>query len=145
MLGKAALGLRYAFWVAALGASALALAVPASPAEKDQTNRGEVLVKDNCGRCHAIGKEGESPHKEAPPFRTLSSKYPVGDLAESLAEGIVAGHPDMPIFVFEPQDVAAIIDYLESIQDVPSAPPGEVEVPAEPPTEAAPETEGQPG
>ena len=62
---------------------------------------------------------------EAPPFRTLSSKYPVEDLAKSLAEGIVSGHPEMPIFVFEPQDVAAIIDYLESIQDVPSAPPGE--------------------
>jgi cytochrome c len=136
MLGKAALGLRYGLRMVALGASALALAATALAAEKDQTNRGEILVKENCGRCHAIGKEGESPHKDAPPFRTLSSKYPVEDLAESLAEGIVAGHPDMPIFVFEPQDVAAIIDYLESIQDVPSAPPGEVEVPAEPPAEA---------
>ena len=53
-----------------------------------------------------------------------SPPNPVEDLAESLAEGIVSGHPEMPIFVFEPQDVAAIIDYLESIQDVPSAPPG---------------------
>lgn len=141
MLGKAALGLRHIVRAAALGAFGLALAVPVSAAEKDQTNKGEALVKEHCGRCHAIGKEGESPHKEAPPFRTLSSNYPVEDLAESLAEGIVAGHPDMPIFVFEPQDVAAIIDYLESIQDVPSPPPGEVEVPAEPPAGA----EGQSG
>ena len=68
------------------------------------------------------GKEGESPHPQAPPFRTLSSKYPVEDLAESLAEGIFSGHPDMPIFVFSPTDVEAIIEYLESIQDEPATP-----------------------
>jgi mono/diheme cytochrome c family protein len=81
--------------------------------------KGKLLVTENCSRCHAIGKEGTSPHKEAPPFRTLSSKYPVENLAESLAEGIVSGHPDMPIFVFGPHDVQAIVDYLQSIQTSP--------------------------
>jgi mono/diheme cytochrome c family protein len=93
-------------------------------AEKDLTAKGEALVKENCARCHAIGKEGDSPHAEAPPFRTLSSKYPVEDLAESLAEGIVSGHPDMPIFAFSPHDVEAIIQYLQSIQDE-AAPPSD--------------------
>ena len=97
-------------------------ALPAQAAEKDMTDRGEALVRDKCSRCHAVGTEGDSPHKEAPPFRTLSAKYPVEDLAESLAEGIVSGHPDMPIFVFTPTDVAAIIDYLQSIQEKPAAP-----------------------
>ena len=73
--------------------------------EKDLTAKGEVLVKENCGRCHAVGKEGDSPHAEAPPFRTLSQKYPVADLAESLAEGIVSGHPEMPILVCSPHVV----------------------------------------
>jgi len=91
-------------------------------AEKDLSAKGEVLVKENCSRCHAVGKEGESPHPQAPPFRTLSSKYPIEDLAESLAEGIVSGHPDMPIFVFTPIDVEAIIDYLQSIQEKPGLP-----------------------
>jgi cytochrome c len=89
-------------------------------AEKDLTDKGEVLVKQNCSRCHAIGKEGASPHPEAPPFRTLSSRYPIEDLSESLAEGIVSGHPDMPIFVFSPADVEAIIEYLNSIQEQPA-------------------------
>jgi cytochrome c len=97
-------------------------AVPAGAVEKDLTAKGEALVKENCSRCHAIGKEGDSPHPPAPPFRTLSSKYPVEDLAESLAEGIVSGHPDMPIFVFSPHDVEAIIEYLQSIPDEPAAP-----------------------
>jgi mono/diheme cytochrome c family protein len=95
-------------------------AVPAAAAEKDLTDKGKVLVEQNCSRCHAIGKEGASTHPEAPPFRTLSSKYPVEDLAESLAEGIVSGHPDMPIFVFSATDVEVIIEYLTSIQDQPS-------------------------
>jgi len=90
--------------------------------EKDLTAKGEGLVRKDCSSCHAIGKEGDSPHPDAPPFRTLSSKYPVTDLAESLAEGIVSGHPDMPVFVFEPTDVEAIIEYLQSIQDQPSTP-----------------------
>ena len=111
---------------AAVGA-ALLLGMGAAPAEAVQKNladKGEALVRENCSRCHAIGKEGNSTHPEAPPFRTLSSRYPVEDLAESLAEGIVSGHPDMPIFVFSPHDVEAIIEYLQSIQDQP-APPAE--------------------
>ena len=78
--------------------------------------RGLVIVRTNCSRCHAIGNEGDSPHPPAPPFRTLSSKYPVENLAESLSEGIVSGHPDMPIFAFSPRDVEAIVEYLQSIQ-----------------------------
>ena len=88
-------------------------------AEQDQTNRGKALVTTNCSRCHAIGTEGDSPHPEAPPFRTLASKYPIDSLEEALAEGIVSGHPDMPIFVFSPEDVDAIIHYLQSIQSTP--------------------------
>jgi mono/diheme cytochrome c family protein len=98
----------------------LITAAPAFPAERDETNRGKALVTTNCARCHAIGTEGDSPHPEAPPFRTLSNKYPVEDLAESLGEGIVSGHPDMPIFVFDAQDVGAIIQYLQSIQSTPN-------------------------
>jgi cytochrome c len=94
----------------------LSFAVPAYAANKTLIDKGEVLVKENCSRCHAVRREGDSPHKEAPPFRTLASRYPIEDLAESLAEGIVSGHPDMPVFVFSPHDVEAIIEYLQSIQ-----------------------------
>lgn len=89
---------------------------PAVAVEKGLANKGQVLVEDNCAGCHAIGLTGDSPNADAPAFRTLSANYPVGDLAESLAEGIVSGHPEMPIFVFKPHDVDAIIAYLETIQ-----------------------------
>jgi cytochrome c len=98
---------------------------PAAAAEKGSLHRGELLLRENCSRCHAIGTTGNSPHPEAPPFRTLSSRYPIEDLSESLAEGIVSGHPDMPIFVFSPTDVEAIIEYLNSIQEKPAPKPPE--------------------
>jgi len=102
--------------IAGLACLSLCFVLPAEAAEKSLIDKGELLVRKNCAPCHAIGKEGDSPHKEAPPFRTLSAKYPIDDLAESLAEGIVSGHPDMPIFVFSPHDVEAIIQYMQSIQ-----------------------------
>jgi cytochrome c len=80
------------------------------------TKRGEALVTTKCARCHAVGRAGASPHPVAPPFRTLSRKYPIDGLAEALAEGLSVGHPDMPEFVFEPKDVNAILNYLHSIQ-----------------------------
>ena len=107
----------------ALALFAVSVVSPVAAAEKGLANKGEVLIRDNCSRCHAIGRTGDSPKAEAPPFRTLSSKYPIENLAESLAEGIVSGHPEMPIFVFKPHDIDAIIAYLQSIQDVPEADP----------------------
>src|SRR3954463_13179464 len=62
--------------------------------------RVEALLTKNCARCHATGTAGLSPHPEAPPFRTLSRRYPVEGLAEALAEGLFVGHPDMPQFTF---------------------------------------------
>src|SRR6267154_3529304 len=94
----------------------------ALPQDKQQDkraleSRGEVLVTTNCSRCHAIGRAGDSTHPEAPPFRTLGQRYPIEVLAEALAEGLSSGHPDMPEFRFEIDDVNAILAYLESIQE----------------------------
>ncbi|MFL6797528.1 MAG: c-type cytochrome [Xanthobacteraceae bacterium] len=90
-----------------------AVAEPGPSAEE----RGEALLRKNCARCHAVGRTGASPHPEAPPFRSLSDRYEVDGLAESLAEGISVGHPDMPEFIFEADEVGAIIAYLRSIQE----------------------------
>lgn len=77
---------------------------------------GEAIAQNLCAGCHAIGLEGESPHADAPPFRSLSEKYPVRLLEEALAEGIAVGHEDMPEFQLEAEEVEQLIQYLESIQ-----------------------------
>jgi cytochrome c len=82
--------------------------------------RGEALLATRCAGCHATGRTGASPHSAAPPFRTLSSKYPIEGLAEALAEGFSVGHPDMPEFIFEPDEIAEILAYLRSIQELKS-------------------------
>jgi cytochrome c len=83
--------------------------------------RGKRLLTSNCARCHAVGRTGNSTHPGAPPFRTLGKRYPIEVLAEALAEGLSSGHPDMPEFRFEIDDINAILAYLESIQE--KAPP----------------------
>ncbi|MEZ5870943.1 MAG: cytochrome c [Nitratireductor sp.] len=77
---------------------------------------GEALVVANCSPCHAIGKTGDSPHSDAPPFRTLSERYPIDALEEAFAEGIETGHPDMPSFSAEPEQIADILAYIWSVQ-----------------------------
>ncbi len=52
----------------------------------------------------------------APAFRDLNRNYPLDNLGEALAEGILTGHPAMPEFQFAPEDINAILRYLESVQ-----------------------------
>ena len=112
------IGIGFAFIANAL---AIDLALAPSQAKGEEVlspaaQRGLVLVRTNCSRCHAIGKMGQSPLPIAPPFRTLHERYPVDDLQEPLAEGIVTGHPTMPEFRFDPGQVGDIIAYLKSLE-----------------------------
>ena len=115
-----------AFGLAAL--AACNTTTPAAPAEDEaavqdpsfefdsQIKVGKLIAETRCAKCHATGAEGDSPHPDAKPFRYLSENYPVADLEEALAEGIVVGHPDMPVFVLSPYEIESLITYLESIQ-----------------------------
>jgi cytochrome c len=105
-------------WRLSLAAAVVLAACPVlAQSRAASERRGEALLAKNCARCHATGRAGVSPHPEAPPFRTLSRKYPIEGLAEALAEGLSVGHPDMPEFVFEADEVRAILDYMQSIQE----------------------------
>jgi mono/diheme cytochrome c family protein len=101
-------------WLTTLAAALLAVAAPA--AAQDDLQRGAEILTRNCAKCHAVGRGGASADKEAPPFRILGQRYPIESLEEALGEGIMSGHPDMPEFKFDADDVGAIIDYLKSIQ-----------------------------
>jgi cytochrome c len=82
-------------------------------AETSVVEKGRALLQANCSRCHAIGSEGTSPHAQAPPFREVVKRYPPESLEEALGEGISSGHPDMPEFVFSPEDIGAVVAYLQ--------------------------------
>jgi mono/diheme cytochrome c family protein len=89
-----------------------------APGGNGQTRlaRGEALVRRHCGGCHAVGTTGSSRLAGAPEFRELHKRYEPQALEEALAEGILTGHPAMPEFRFPPEDVRAVIRYLDAIQ-----------------------------
>jgi cytochrome c553 len=98
--------------LAATLASSAALAQSLSPAAQ----RGQTIARANCARCHSIDKITNSPLKIAPPFRTLHARYPVENLQEPLAEGIVTGHQNMPEFRFDPGQVGDFIAFLNTLK-----------------------------
>jgi mono/diheme cytochrome c family protein len=78
--------------------------------------RGVNFVRTHCASCHSIDKVSPSPLRIAPPFRTLHLMYPVESLEEALAEGIRTGHPTMPEFRLDPDQIGDVIAYLKSLE-----------------------------
>ncbi|MGZ3276019.1 MAG: c-type cytochrome, partial [Caulobacteraceae bacterium] len=60
---------------------------------------------------------GESPNPRAPRFRDLGARYPLDDLREALAEGMIVGHPAlMPKVILRPTQIDDLIAYMKSVQ-----------------------------
>jgi cytochrome c len=87
-------------------------AVAASPSEQ----RGQFFARSNCAHCHSIDKVTESPLKIAPPFRSLHKRYPIESLAEAFAEGISTGHPTMPEFQLEPDQINDLLSFMKTLE-----------------------------
>jgi cytochrome c len=111
--------MRFAILPASVIAAAL-FAVAAGPCRAQplspSAQRGKTFVQTHCAQCHAVGLVGASPLALAPPFRTLHKRYPVESLEESLAEGIVTGHPTMPEFRLDSDRIAGVIAYLKTLE-----------------------------
>jgi cytochrome c len=93
---------------------AVTLALPAQAV--DQGVAAGRKIAERCKACHAIGLKGASPEKKAPPFRFLARKYPLENLQEGFAEGIVVGHSVMPNFRLSPPQIENFLAYLRTIQ-----------------------------
>jgi cytochrome c len=90
----------------------LTSATAASPREQ----RGKTFALNNCAKCHSIDKVSASPLKIAPPFRTLHKRYPIETIGEALAEGIYTGHPTMPAFQLDPDQIGDLLAYLKTLE-----------------------------
>jgi cytochrome c len=58
----------------------------------------------------------ESPLTIAPPLRSLHLKYPIENLRRPLNEGIIVGHPTMPQFRLDPDQVGDVIAFLRTLE-----------------------------
>ena len=88
----------------------------AQPGLDPAAQRGLTIARANCARCHSIDRVTASPLAIAPPFRTLHKRYPIETLGEALAEGISTGHPTMPEFRLEPDQIGDLLAYLKTLE-----------------------------
>ena len=101
----------------AIFAAMLTLTIGSTAAQDARpVDQGQALVNMYCADCHATQATGESPLAIAPRFGDLHLLYDVSFLSEALVEGIVTAHPDMPQFEFDPEQAAAIVAYLKSLE-----------------------------
>jgi len=94
----------------------LAMLLGCGPSVASSPEQGKRLALTWCARCHAIDKVSSSSLKIAPPFRELHKRYPVETLQEALAEGLTTGHPAMPEFRFDPDQVGDFITFLKTLE-----------------------------
>lgn len=102
--------------VAVPAATLLAFAALPCVAQAQGAQRGVVLARTHCAQCHSIDKLSPSPLAIAPPFRDLHKRYPVEQLQEALAEGVVTGHPSMPEFRFDPGQIRDFLAFLKTLE-----------------------------
>lgn len=90
---------------------------PTPATRPDLVEKGRTYAIARCAHCHGIGRMDESPLEQAPPFRRLHERYPVEQLAEAFAEGIVVGHSEMPGFNLDQHEIEALLAYLQSLDE----------------------------
>ncbi|MGO4571513.1 c-type cytochrome [Microvirga sp. 2TAF3] len=99
----------------ALGLS-LAFLVPTfAEAAQGNVRRGRAIAQKYCSMCHAIGQTDKSPKEGTIPFRDLHTRYPIDNLDESLGEGLVINHPDMPEISLSVAQIFDFKAYLRSL------------------------------
>jgi len=97
------------------GFAALSLALPAR-AEDVSPSAGRQLAITRCGRCHAVGRTDDSPNPRTPRFRDLGARFPFDGLRDALVQGMIVGHPEMPIQHLTAVESGDLVAYLRSLQ-----------------------------
>jgi mono/diheme cytochrome c family protein len=97
-------------------ATAFAAGSAFAQADQQLVAQGKSILDAKCARCHQTGEKGRSKLAAAPPFRDVMKRYRPEVLEEALGEGLTTGHPGMPEFVFEPDEISAILAYLETLR-----------------------------
>lgn len=88
-----------------------------SQARAGEERHGKEMLQKLCAGCHSIGRNGNSPNKLAPPFRSFSeTKLYDSDFLQRLQNGYSSIHPSMPTFRFNREDAEEVVSYMKSIQ-----------------------------
>ncbi|RKE72991.1 c-type cytochrome [Pseudorhodoplanes sinuspersici] len=102
-------------WVS-LTVSMILCAAGTAFAQYGPVQEGQDLALRLCATCHAIGSAERSPNAAAPAFRHIEPRVDLDELGKRLQEGLIAGHPEMPVFVLREREARALVTYLRSLQ-----------------------------
>jgi len=95
---------------------ACATAREASPLS-ESVAEGRSFAQANCASCHAL-EDGVSPNANAPSLRRATRRLPEWAVEASFERGVQIGHSmEMPAFVFEDDDIANLLAYLETFKE----------------------------
>lgn len=98
--------------------AALLFVTHAPATASDLTDRGEELAQRLCASCHAIGRGERSPIPVAPAFRRIEPRVDLEQMVERLQDGLIAGHPEMPVFILKDDEARALVAYMKSLRDL---------------------------
>jgi mono/diheme cytochrome c family protein len=98
------------------GLAALCLCLSAR-AEEVSITAGRELATARCSRCHAVDRTGDSPNPRSPRFRDLGARFPFDGLREALMQGMIVGHPEMPIVHLTEAQSGDLIAYMRGLQE----------------------------
>ena len=78
--------------------------------------RGKTIAVTRCSNCHSIERLAEAPARPRRPFEAFTSNTRSNCWEYALAEGMSTGHPRMPEFRLEPDQVGDFISFLKSLE-----------------------------
>jgi mono/diheme cytochrome c family protein len=104
-------------WLAATIAVPLFAAVILPAGASELTEQGQDIAQRLCSTCHGIGRAERSPMAAAPAFRRIEPRVDLDRMIERLQDGLIAGHPEMPVFVLKEQEARALVAYMRSLRD----------------------------
>jgi tetratricopeptide (TPR) repeat protein len=89
-----------------------------APIADDTENRireGAALAEKNCSTCHTLRPTSVGMGKNAPAFRDIYQKHQLYALRQPVTQAILAVHEKMPQFKVSPQELDAVVAYINSI------------------------------
>lgn len=101
---------------AALGLAILTGVAGAAQAQGGFIDSGRDIAQQLCATCHAIGSAERSPLPTAPAFRHIEPRVDLNEMTQKLQEGLIGGHPEMPVFKLNEPQARALVAYMRSIQ-----------------------------
>ena len=101
----------------------IALAVLASacqalpPRSAEPTDLARTELSSSCGRCHAVGRLGDSPNPNAPPFAAIVNQPNL--TADTLSSWLRDAHnyPSEMAFSLSDEQVDELVRYMLTLQE----------------------------